>query len=167
MYSLSHLSWKLRCGRVQPYTTRLSDSLRWFPRRNSGKGKSRPSTQNSRKLLAKRLNECLLKSSMEIETSGLANSNLIRTLEPPPFEEHADRTRPRLDSNPLIEQDPATFRLTGFILRAVRPRARRAWRGAQEWSKRRERQGRSETPRPHRWLDRRSARRRECFASGE
>ena len=63
-------------------------------------------------------------------------------------------TCPRLDSNPLIEQDPATFRLTGFILRAVRPRARRAWRGAQEWSKRRERQA-SETARPHRWLDRR------------
>jgi hypothetical protein len=60
----------------------------------------------------------------------------------------------------------SSFRLTGFILRAARPRARRAWRGAQEWNKRREQRGRSETPRSHRWLDRRIAHRRECFASG-
>jgi hypothetical protein len=97
--------------------------------------------------------------------SNVRNARRISARLPKPFS--MIPTCPRLDSIPLIEQAPATFRLTGFIPRAVRPRARGAWRGAQEWSKRRERQGRSETPRPHRWRDRRSARRRECSASGE
>jgi hypothetical protein len=33
---------------AQPYTTQFADSLRWFPRRNSGKGKSRLATIQER-----------------------------------------------------------------------------------------------------------------------
>jgi hypothetical protein len=36
-----------------PYTMRFADSLRWFPKRDSGKGKSsRPTTRNSQELPA-------------------------------------------------------------------------------------------------------------------